>query len=172
MKDILKEFGKAFVFGLVFFIVHGIILYLIGNPWYGGEALEFFVQNQLYSVALYMVNMFVFKAFLDRYNNEFWKIRNVIIGLLSAVMATFITIFLLRLFLQVIRAGQPLEVFLENERLGDYFMSTIIALVSTGLFYGFYYWKNIQDRKVKQSKIIARTASAKFDATHIFYLIV
>ncbi|GGG11185.1 histidine kinase [Dokdonia pacifica] len=164
MKDILKEFGKAFVFGLVFFIVHGIILYLIGNPWYGGEVFEFFFQNQVYSVTLYMVNMFVFKTFIDRYGVEFWKMRNVAVGLLSGVMATFITVFLIRVFLQVIRAGKPLETFLESERLQDYYLSIIIALVSTGLFYGFYYWKNIQDRKVKQSKIIAKTASAKFDA--------
>lgn len=164
MKNILREFGKAFVFGLVFFIVHGIILFLIGNPWYGGEVFEFFFQNQLYSVTLYMVNVFVFRTFLDRYGTDFWKMRNVIIGLLSGVMATFITVFLLRVFLQVVRAGKSLEVFLENERLLDYSLSIIIALVSTGLFYGFYYWKNIQDRKVKQSKIIAKTASAKFDA--------
>ncbi|WP_299764810.1 histidine kinase [uncultured Dokdonia sp.] len=164
MKEILREFGKAFGLGIVIFIVHAVIMYLIGNPWYGGGALDFFIINQLYSVSLYLVNMYVFRAFLDRYGAEFWKTRNVIIGLLSGVMATFITVFLLRIFLQVIRAGEPIDTFLENERLRDYYLSSIIAFVSTGLFYIFYYWKNTQDTKVKQSKIIAKTASAKFDA--------
>ncbi len=79
-------------------------------------------------------------------------------------MATFITVFLIRVFLQVILAEIALDVFLDGERLRDYYLSSIIALVSTGFFYAFYYWKNTQDRKVKQSKIIAKTASAKFDA--------
>ncbi|MFC4633284.1 histidine kinase [Dokdonia ponticola] len=164
MKNILREFGKAFALGLIIFLVHGLIMYLLGDPWYGGDVSEFFFQNQLFSVALFMVNMYVFRAFLDRYGAEFWKTRNVIIGLLSGVMATFITVFLIRVFLQVVRTETPLETFLENEKLKDYYLSSIIAFVSTGLFYAFYYWKNTQDTKVKQSKIIARTASAKFDA--------
>jgi hypothetical protein len=135
MKNILREFGKAFGLGLVIFLVHGLIMYLLGNPWYGGDALSFFFDNQLYSVMLYLVNMYVFRAFLDRFGTEFWKTRNVVIGLLSGVMATFITVFLIRVFLQVVRAGIPLETFLEEEQLRDYYLSSIIALVSTVLFF-------------------------------------
>jgi hypothetical protein len=164
MKNILREVGKAFGLGLILFLVHGLIMYLLGNPWYGGDVFEFFFQNQLYSVALYLVNMYVFRAFLDRYGADFWKIRNVVIGLLSGLIATFITVFFIRVFIYVVLTERSLEVFLENERLQKYYLSSIIALVSTGLFYAFYYWKNTQDRKIKQSKIIAKTASAKFDA--------
>ena len=155
---------RAFGLGLILFLVHGLTMYLLGNPWYGGDVFDFFFQNQLYSVALYLVNMYVFRGFLDRYGADFWKVRNVVIGLLSGVMSTFITIFLIRIFLQVVVAEISLDVFLEGERLRDYYLSSIIALVATGFFYGFYYWKNTQDTKVKQSKIIAKTASAKFDA--------
>jgi len=163
MKNLLKELGKAFGIGLIIFLVYGLITYILGKPWYG-DALEFFIQTQLFSITLYMVNMYVFKVFLDRYDSGFWKTRNVVVGLLSSVIATFITVFLLRVFLQVGRTGIPIETFLENERLSDYYFSTIIAFISTGIFYIFYYWKNTQDRRVKQSKIIAKTASAKFDA--------
>lgn len=164
MKYLAREFVKAFILGIVIFLIHGLIIYLNGNPWYGTSVLEFFFQNQLFSVSLYMVNMYVFTAYIDRYEADFWIPKRISIGLLTGVMATFITVFFVRLFLMVVRGGQTLESFLENERLNDYYLSAIIAFVSTGLFYTFYYWKSKQDRKVKQSKIIAGTASAKFDA--------
>ncbi len=164
MKYLAREFVKAFVLGFVIFLLHGLIMYLIGNPWYGASMSEFFFQNQLFSVSLYLVNMYIFKAYIDKYEAQFWTLKRISIGLLTGVFATFITVFFIRLFLMVIRGGQALEDFLANEQLNDYYLSAIIAFVSTGLFYVFYYWKSKQDRKVKQSKIIAGTASAKFDA--------
>lgn len=45
-----------------------------------------------------------------------------------------------------------------------YYLALLISVVVTAIFYGIYYYRFTQERKVKEQKIIAGTASAQFDA--------
>jgi len=164
MNKFLKELIKAFILGVIVFLVYSLILYINGNLWYGGSGYTFFFQTQLYSISLYLVNSYVFGSFMERFKDNFWTLQRIAFGLFTGVMATFLTVFLLRLFLIVIIEGESVDQFLENEKLSHYYLSIIISLIATALFYAFYYWKRKQETNIKEAKIIAGTASAKFDA--------
>uniref|UniRef100_UPI0035C793E9 2TM domain-containing protein n=1 Tax=Lacinutrix sp. TaxID=1937692 RepID=UPI0035C793E9 len=54
--------------------------------------------------------------------------------------------------------------FLKTETLNNYQFALGISVLITTVFYGISYYKSKQERKVKEQKVIAGTASAKFDA--------
>ncbi|MCT8339790.1 2TM domain-containing protein [Flavobacteriaceae bacterium TK19130] len=160
-----KEVGKAFFVGLLIFIVLGVIQYLNGDRIDSGK--EFLIKllyNQLYSVVLYMANAVVIFYVLDRYKNLIFKFKNLWKAILGNITVTLLAIFLLRFLVDVVFYGQPVMEFLSDQRLDYYLVSFIISMVVASIFYAFYYYKFNQERKVKEQKIIAGTASAQFDA--------
>ncbi len=164
MQNFFKDITNAFLLGIVIFLIHSVILYLVGNPFYGDPVVQFFFHNQLFSVALYVVNVYIFRTYKGRSKGNFWTLQSVGFGLFLSVVASLITVFFLRFFLMVIWYGHTTEEFLNSERLENYYISLIISFIASSGYYAFIYWKQKQDIRVKESKIIAGTASAKFDA--------
>lgn len=164
MKYFLKELLNAFLLGLVIFIVYSIVLYISGNPWYGDDVLTFFAHNQVHSITLYMVNLFVFITYKSRFANNFWTFSNVSLGLFLSVMASFVTVFSLRLFYALAVYNRTLEDFLGAERLDFYYITLVIAFIASSGYYAIVFWKEKQENKVNESRLIAGTASAQFDA--------
>ncbi len=162
---VFKEIGKAFFVGSIIFIVIGVIQFL--NGWQinsGKELLVMFLKNQLYSVSLYMANAFFFFYIIQHYKGTWFHYRNLLRAMLGSVGISLATIFLLRFVVAVFFQGVSLNEFIENERLVFYTVSLIISVVVTAIFYIVYYYRYTQERKVKEQKIIAGTASAQFDA--------
>lgn len=162
--NILKELLKGFVIGIIIFLMRTLVQYLVGNPLAGNTFFDEFFFNQLFAVSIYMVTVYIFKRFIDYYGTDFWNVRPVALGLLSEVVATVIIAFVIRLFILTVYYKQTLSQFIEEEKIEEYYFAVIVSFVCMCLYYAFYYWKSKQDGKVKQSKIIAGTASAKFDA--------
>jgi hypothetical protein len=79
-------------------------------------------------------------------------------------MITLSCLFLLRLVSQVLFGSISIEEFLGNEQLSYYYVSFFISAVVTIIFYVVHYYKLHQETKVKEQRLIAGTASAKFDA--------
>jgi uncharacterized protein involved in tolerance to divalent cations len=111
-----------------------------------------------------MVNMFAFRALLTYFKQSFWTVKIAGLGLFSGVIVSMTTLFLLRFFIIVVYHGVPFDQFLDNEAVSEYYLSLFICVTALALYYSFYYWKSKQETEVKQSRIIAGTASAKFDA--------
>lgn len=164
MNKFLKELVKANVLGVLIFLVHGLILYIFAEPWYGDTILKFFLENQLFSVFLYLVNQRVISYFLKKNGNNFWQLKTVFIAVVCGVLVTIITVGILRFFLLTSYYGLTAQKFIESEKVSYYYLPLIISAIAITIFYGVYYWKSKQEKKVKQSKIIAGAASAKFDA--------
>lgn len=164
MKYILKEIGKGFIIGLIIFLVQLLVRYLVGNTLRAEEIVEQFFFNQIFSISLYTVTVYIFKRFLDYYGNDFWNIRPVIYGLISELVAAVVIVFIIRLFLVTAYFKRPFNDFIRTETISEYYFPIIVTFVCMVIYYAFYYWKSKQEGKVQQSKIIARTASAKFDA--------
>ena len=83
---------------------------------------------------------------------------------MSSVFISLATIFILRFLIIVYGYNQDATSFLQNEKVVFYWMSLTISVVITAIFYTVYYIKSKQETKVKEQKVIAGTASAKFDA--------
>ncbi len=162
---ILKELGKAFFVGTLVFIVLGLIQYINGYEFANGkEILIAFLYNQLYSVVLYMVNAFYFGFLLKQFPNQVFKTKNLLKGLLGGIFVTLFGLFFIRIITQVIIEGRNFSEFIAYEKIEYYYISFIISAVVTTIFYAFYYYRNKQQTIVAEQKIIAGTASAKFDA--------
>lgn len=162
----LKELGKAFFVGTLIFLVMGIIRYLMGSEvnYTGPAILEAFLYNQLYAVILYMANAWFFIFLLKRWGNTLFKLNNLLRGLLGGVLITIGCLVLIRMITEIVIDGKTLTEFTNTESPKYYVVAFVISMVVTAAFYLFYYYKSKQDTRVKEHKIIAKTASAQFDA--------
>lgn len=162
---ILKDFGKAFFVGTLVFIILVVIQYLNGYVFSSGkELLIMFLYNQIYAVVLYMVNAQYFGFLLKWFPNQAFKSKNLLKGAAGGIALTIFTLFLIRIFSETIIGNKSISEFIETERLDYYYIGFIISVVITAIFYAIYYYRNKQETRVTEQKIIAGTASAKFDA--------
>ena len=162
---ILKDLGKAFLLGILVFIILGLIQYLNGyaiSSW--RELFVFFIYNQLYAVVLYIANARYFGYLLKRFPNAVFKPKNLLRGLFGGIAVTLISLFVLRIITEILIEGRAFSNFINTEKVQYYYISFIISGVVTSIFYAFYYYRNVQEKRVTEQKIIAGTASAKFDA--------
>lgn len=165
MLKFLKEIAKAFSIGVLIFMVRGIFM-LANNTTVAFDkalALEFF-YNQLFTVCLYLANAYFVSYMLSKYKQDLFKLNHLLVALISSICISLITIFLLRFLIIVYGFNQNTSLFFQNEKMVFYWMSLTISVVITAIFYTIYYIKSKQDTKVKEQKVIAGTASAKFDA--------
>ena len=153
-------------------IAIGIAVWLVGNVVGDGfkyeTVNEFFINfgfYQLYSFVLGYSNMYFFD-YLEKLN---WgpgriNIKRIAIGISGSVIITMIGLFLLRLFISTIIYGQSLEVFMANQQFNHYAFGLWITLTIVIIFHFVYFYNRYQKSKIKEQKVIAGTASAKFDA--------
>ncbi|WP_044403805.1 2TM domain-containing protein [Lacinutrix sp. Hel_I_90] len=165
MLAFFKHLGRAFSIGVLIFLIIGIIIYFTGNDIeFDQGLLETFIYNQIYSVVLYMSNAYLFNILISKYKGEVFKLKNMVSAAFFSVLISFLAIFLLRLVTKVVVYEQTFKTFFSNESVMNYWFSLTISITVTAIFYIAYYQKYKQENKVKEQKVIAGTASAKFDA--------
>jgi len=163
--NLRKEIRNALLIGAAIFLVMGVIKYIMGYPMYkGSELLVQFLYNQMYSLVLYLSNAYFFTYLIRRNQGLLFTTKHVATGIIGAVVISLVAIFFLRALIIVGIQGASSLDFLDNESPQYYFVTFLISMVVTVIFYIFYYYRHAQERKVKEQKIIARTASAQFDA--------
>ncbi len=165
LRRLLRELLLAFLVGTAIFFVFRVIEYFNGARHELDQefVIKFFI-HQVYSVALYMANMVVIIFLLRRYGKELFKPRKLLLAGLGSVGITMSTLFILNTSFISYRLGVDLQHAISIQGAVDYWPSLLISVVITAIFYGVYYYKNKQERKVKEQKIIAGAASAQFDA--------
>ncbi len=118
----------------------------------------------LFGVVLTLVN----KSFFDYLNHQvvwdrYRKFR-LMIGAVGGVVVTMASIFFLRMFIHVVVEKQSVAEFVQGETFKNYVISLLITFVVLLLFHTVYFYKKNQENKVKEQKIIAGNASAKFES--------
>lgn len=164
-NDYVKELPRAFFIGLAIFGVLNLIRFFNGNSIAFDESLVvMFLYTMLYSFALHLANTYLF-LFLDKiFSNERFSKKRIIIGFVSSFFLSLFVIFLLRLFINTIIEKQSFLVFIANESASDYIVASIFTFVVLLIVHFVYLYKGYQENKVKEQKIIAGTASAKFES--------
>lgn len=123
-----------------------------------------FAFYQLYSFVLGYSNM-IFFDYMERLN---WKktdsIKRIIIGILGSTVITIIGLFVLRLLTALTIENISYAKFIERETFGNYVFGIWITLSIVVVFHVIYFYNKYQQNKIKEQKVIAGTASAKFDA--------
>lgn len=118
----------------------------------------------LYTASLYLVNAFLF-VFLDKifFENRF-SVKRIILSFFLSLGLTICVIFLLRFFEEVIVKANSMEEFLKEEHASNYIVSVIITIIISLFVHAVYFYRSYQENRVKEQKIIAGTASAKFES--------
>ena len=120
----------------------------------------------VFVVALFLtiINLYYEEYISNRFSWEKEPRKRLIIGSLGSIIVTVLAYALARLILFTLYFGNSLDQFLQNESRTEYLFFAIIAIVISLVIHSFYFYKASQENKVKEQKIIADTASAKFDA--------
>ena len=165
MKRYKRELLKSFAIGCIIFVVLQLIRLATGGKLHWDNALLLdFLYTMMYSVTLYFANAIVFIALDKMYKHDRFNIRRLAVGFISSFGVTLFVIFLLRILIEVIINKQSFGHFIREENISNYVVSIIIFFFISLFIHAFYFYKSYQENKVKEQKIIAGTASAKFES--------
>ena len=156
---------------IILTFIIGCVVFVIGNLLSGGFAFKSvngFLINfgfyQLYSFVLGYSNM----AFFDYMERRQWKngdtIKRIVSGIIGATIITLVGLFLLRLLTAMVMNGATFDEFISSETWQGYNFGLWITLLIISVFHVIYFYNSYQKNKIKEQKVIAGTASAKFDA--------
>ena len=153
-------------------ILIGIILFLIalafsvitnGTVVFDFELVRVLGLYIMYSVPLTFVNGYFFNFINTRTWDKFRK-HKFLIGLLGSVFLTLITLFVVRAIHQIVIEENTFGEFITSENSVFYFSALLATLVISLFFHAIYFYKELQEKKVKEQQVIAGTASAKFES--------
>ena len=162
---LLKELPRALLISFLIFIV------LLTIPVLNGGTITFdnnlkvnFLYTMLYGMVLYYGNAILY-MFLDSFFEKGrYSLKRVIVGFSTSFVLTLFLILLLRIFEDVIIEESTLTDFFQNESASNYVVASVVTFVVLLGIHGLYFYKAYNENKVKEQKIIAGTASAKFES--------
>lgn len=162
----MKEFNTVLKVSLILTIVIVLLNLLVnlGEPILMMDLFETTGISFIYSFVLTAVGSSFHNYASRKYSWETQAVKRLWFGAIGSVILTVIAFGLVRWFIKVIIYNNSFEEFIENESVINYIVALVITLVISLFIHAFYFWKALQDTKIKEQKIIAGTASAKFDA--------
>lgn len=163
--------SKAFKNIVVTFII-GCAIFVVGNLLQNGgfefdsvtDFLTDFAFYQLYTFVLAFINTTFFNYMEGRQWKQYDTIKRIVLGIAGSTILTLAGIFALRFCVTVFYYDVPYEKFLENDSWSGYSFALWITLTIVSIFHIAYFYNKYQKNKIKEQKVIAGTASAKFDA--------
>jgi Histidine kinase/2TM domain len=164
MKTLQREFPRALKLTIAIFIVLQILNIVMGYEIHFDQRLAInFLFTAGYTMLLYLANTLIFsyldKIFVDRFSKQ-----RLFIGFLASFLASLIVVFFMHAFEVVIFEKHTFQYFLDNEKPSNYLVPIAITFFVTLSLYAIHFYKSYQENKVKEQKIIAGTASAKYES--------
>jgi hypothetical protein len=159
----MKKAAITFLIGTIVFLVGAIFFeeFEYNNV---SHLILTFSMYQLYAFLLGYSNM----AYFSYLEQKTWakqdRLKRIVIGIVGSVVITIIGLFILRAFSSIAINGKTVNYFLENESFRNYQFGLWVTLTIVITFHFIYFYNKSQQNKIKEQKVIAGTASAKFDA--------
>lgn len=120
--------------------------------------------NVLYSVVLGGLNgVFFYGLSKMPWKESQGKLR-IAVGIIGSIPVTLVGLFFLRMLEVMYLDGQSYDYFISHQRLGSYVFGLLISFMIVIIFHAIYFYKQAQENKVKDSQIVAKTESAKFQS--------
>ena len=118
----------------------------------------------LYAIVLTLINISFFDYLNDKVVWKNYGKYRLLIGIVGSIVLSMLGVFAIRLFTKMVMSGATWNDFVSNENPAFYAICMLITIVASIFFHAVYFYRASQNKKVKEQKIIAGTASAKFDA--------
>jgi sensor histidine kinase YesM len=164
MSRICKELQRAIKLTILIFAVIQLVNVVMGSEIYFGKRLLVnFLFTMMYTFSLYAANMFLFWK-LDSYFEDKFSVKRLTLGFIGSFLVSLLVIFLMHVFEVVVYNKNSFDYFLANEKPSSYLGSIIITFFVTLSIYTISFYKAYNENKVKEQKIIAGTANAKFES--------
>ncbi|MCW2119703.1 histidine kinase [Flavobacterium sp. 7A] len=162
---LFKELPRALLISFLIFIV------LVTIPVLNGGTITFdnnlkvnFLYTMLYGMVLYYSNAILFMKLQSSFKDKSYTLKRLVISLGSSLLLSLFVIFLLRIFEDVIIENRSFLTFFESETISNYIVAAVTSFIVFLGIYSLYFYKAYNEDKVKEQKIIAGTASAKFES--------
>ena len=165
MNRLLKELPRNLLLSFIIFLVILTLNVLYGATiQFTSELLVRFGYVVLYTFSLSYANSFIF-CYLDKvFGNDRFSKKRLIFGFIGSFFISLFVIFLLRIFEEVVVNKKSFLDYLASEKPDYYIISILITLFISISFYAFHFYQSYNENKVKEQKIIAGTANAKFES--------
>lgn len=162
MTNKLKIAKIAFVSGVLVFVI-GQWIFSDGFNLPFSEILLSFSIYQLYGFAITFVNYYFFDYLGKKVSLENQANKRILLGFIGSLLLTILVLIALRFVVVVYIYGGDPNTFLNNSK--SYFVFGItVTIIASLLFHIFYFYKALNEKKVKESQIVAKTESAKFES--------
>ncbi|NND16217.1 MAG: Pr2TM family membrane protein [Eudoraea sp.] len=165
MKNLGRNFGIGLIIGVILILIFTVLQIFSNNTFVLDRSYLINVGYALiYAIVLTIINSMYFDYINTKIDWKKYASQRILVGALGSIVLTMAGIFLIRVVISVFLEGNNWETFIEGERINYYVIALLITLVVTIFFHALYFYKAWQEKRVKEQKIIAGTASAKFDA--------
>lgn len=165
MKAYLKVIYTGVLIGVILFALALIFKVISGGTiTFDAGLLRNLGLSILYSVPLTIVNGRFFTYMNTSVSWNRFKNFRFVISFSGSIILTLLTFFAVRAFHEVFLDQRTFEEFITNENPQSYFIALLVTIVISLFFHTLYFYKAIQENKVKEQKVIAGTASAKFES--------
>lgn len=126
--------------------------------------LKSYAINFGYAFIIGIVNVIGFKIIYTKYNWYRDVKKLIFIGIIGSVAWSTFAFFLARVLHIVVLEGVSIDVFLKSEFIGTYVFSMLISLVVTLIFHAIYFYKALQESKLREQNFINEQTNAEYDA--------
>lgn len=165
----MRYLGKTLMTGIwvgfiIAFVFIGIQVLMGRSISFDAALLQEIGYYFLFSIVLTLVNASYFDYINRKVVWKKYREYRMLIAAIGGIAITMLTILWLRILIRMGFERADWQDFLDGERAAYYIIALLITIVVSVFFHAAYFYRSIQDRRVKEQKIIAGTASAKFDA--------
>lgn len=162
----MNSFLKVIKISLLITIFVAILsIFVFGNGDYSFDSItREIIISFIFSFGLTAVNSYYYDGMNIRYSWEKDPKKRLWIGAIGALFLTIVTFGVLRYLVHFYFVGLSVSEFLEKETLDSYVIAIVITIIASLFTHAFHFYRALQKKEVKKQKIIAGTASARFDA--------
>ncbi len=155
---------------LIVFII-GAMVFAIGSGFFNqfeydsiNDFLVEFSIYQLYAFVLGFSNMTFFKYLENKKWEEGTRAKRIGVGILGSTIISVIGIFIIRMILSVFYLGHSFSEYWNDEKLENFYFGIWASTTVIVIFHVIYFYNKFQKTKVKESQIVAKTETAKFES--------
>ncbi|MCF6140893.1 2TM domain-containing protein [Flavobacterium sp. K77] len=164
MNILYKQLQKVIKLTVLIFVIMQIINAVMGSTVrLDHHLVTQFLFTALYTFSLYAANAVLFIK-LDSFFTDRFSIKRLVAGFTGSFLVSLLVIFLMHVFEVVVYENQTFDYFLANEKPSKYLFAIIITFFVTLSVHAISFYKAYNENKVKEQKIIAGTANAKFES--------
>ena len=162
MKAIKRVIKIAVVVALIIHLINAVFFY---KPMIDGLLnIEKIGISLMYSFIMTIICANYFDFLYKKLQWQNYGVGRLILGNIGSLFVALPAYFLCRLIHYVLIEGQSFSEFIASEKIKFYAFPFLFCIAITLFFQILGFYKALQEKKIDEQKIIAGTASAKFDA--------